>query len=168
MRQSVEKYHGFYIGRYETGDLSKTKAVVAKGNNDISSQTWYVQYQKNKGIAHGTSATSSMIWGCEWNQVMKWFLKDSRTAGYVTNANSNGNWGTKAATGSNDKYRVKNIYDMAGNVMDWTLEAYYTTSRICRGGSNGSNYDHRFPAMMYAYEPMRNYDINGSRSILVI
>ena len=31
MVDSVEKYGGFYIGRYETGDLSKEEAVVRKG-----------------------------------------------------------------------------------------------------------------------------------------
>ena len=39
MIYSVEKYGGFYIGRYETGDLSKEQVVVQKGNTDITSQT---------------------------------------------------------------------------------------------------------------------------------
>ena len=39
MIKSVEKYGGFYIGRYETGDLSKEQVVVQKGNTDITSQT---------------------------------------------------------------------------------------------------------------------------------
>lgn len=34
--ESIEKYGGFYIGRYETGGLNKSVAVVRKMDNDIS------------------------------------------------------------------------------------------------------------------------------------
>ena len=39
MIKSVKTYGGFYIGRYETGNLSQTKAVVQKNNTDINNQT---------------------------------------------------------------------------------------------------------------------------------
>ena len=35
MRESVERYGGFYIGRYETGNINKNIAVVQKGNEDL-------------------------------------------------------------------------------------------------------------------------------------
>ena len=41
MIASVEQYGGFYIGRYETGNLFQQEAVVVKNNNDINNQTWY-------------------------------------------------------------------------------------------------------------------------------
>ena len=43
----------------------------------------------------------------------------------------------RAETGSSEDYKVKNIYDLAGNVIDWTLEAYTTSHglRITRGRS---------------------------------
>ena len=141
MKESVEKYGGFYIGRYETGNLSTDKAVVAKGNTDISNQNWYVQYQKSKTIVQGTGVSSSMIWGCQWDATMKWFLKDESTKGYVTDGTKKGNYaGTqeegnkRIATGSNSDYSVKNIYDMAGNVYDWTIEA---SSNYCRDFRRG-------------------------------
>ena len=46
MIASVEKYGGFYIGRYETGNLSQAEAVVVKNNSDINNQTWYTMYNK--------------------------------------------------------------------------------------------------------------------------
>ena len=41
---------------------------------------------------------------------------------------------TFAPTGYNEMYKVKNIYDLAGNIWEWTLEAYGTNNRIKRGG----------------------------------
>ena len=135
MQNSVLRYGGFYIGRYETGDLLLTKAVVQKNNTDINAQTWYRMYKKCKTIAEGTQGTTSMIWGCQWDATMKWFLEssDPEVVEYVTNSTDKGNYSTdKIPTGSNDDYSVNKIYDMAGNVYDWTIEADSTDFRVCR------------------------------------
>ena len=50
MVASVEKYGGFYIGRYETGNINQETPVVQKGNTNISSQTWYNMYKRCKNI----------------------------------------------------------------------------------------------------------------------
>ena len=139
MRDSVETYGGFYIGRYETGGLSGT-AVVQKNNTDINNQNWYVMYNKCKTIAQETQATSSMIWGCQWDATLRWFLEsdDPDVVTYVTNSSNKGNYSGSLlsnGTGSNDSYSVNNIYDMAGNVYDWTLEANGTYRRVLRRGS---------------------------------
>lgn len=67
MIESVERYGGFYIGRYETGNLSQAEAVVVKNNNDINNQTWYTMYNKSKGIAANGNVKTTMIWGCQWD-----------------------------------------------------------------------------------------------------
>ena len=138
MRESVERYGGFYIGRYETGGLSGT-AVVQKNNTDINNKNWYEMYKKCKTIAQETQATSSMIWGCQWDATLRWFLESSDEAvrTYVTDSTGKGNYsGTNGnapiPTGSNDSYSVNNIYDMAGNVWDWTLEALGPVNRVNR------------------------------------
>ena len=38
---------------------------------------------------------------------------------------------------SNKSNCVKNIYDLAGNVYEWTMESYDASSRIPRGGDYG-------------------------------
>ena len=47
MIDSVTIYEGFYIGRYETGNLSQAEVVVIKNNTDIANQTWYTKYNKS-------------------------------------------------------------------------------------------------------------------------
>ena len=131
MITSVEKYGGFYIGRYETGNLSQEKATVVKNNTDIGNQTWYSMYKKAKGIAVNNNVTSSMIWGSQWDATMRWMYNsgNEEKKKYTYDSTGKGNYsGTNGnqpiATGSIEAYAVNNIYDMAGNVSDWTIEAY--------------------------------------------
>ena len=138
MIASVEKYNGFYIGRYETGDLSKTEVAVVKENNDIDNQSWYTMYNKAKGIAADTNVTTTMIWGCQWDAVMRWMYNsgDEEKKEYIYNVNEQkGNYTTKSqVTGSNPSYAINNIYDMTGNVWDRTMEVCNVYCRVYRGG----------------------------------
>ena len=136
---SVKEYHGFYIGRYETGDLSKDKVVSKKGNEDIGNQTWYTMYAKEKKYATqltGTKIKSNMIYGSQWDATMRWFAKskDNNVSTYPVNAQNsiNANFsGERKPTGSVGS--VNNIYDMAGNVYDWTAEVRSTNRRVIHG-----------------------------------
>ena len=164
MITSVEKYGGFYIGRYETGNLSQEKATVVKNNTDIGNQTWYSMYKKAKGIAVNNNVTSSMIWGSQWDATMRWMYNsgNEEKKKYTYDSRGKGNYSSDSpiATGSIEAYAVNNIYDMAGNVNDWTIEAYGTILRDGRGGyyrnngnsgpasirsTNGSNEQQRRP-----------------------
>ena len=167
MITSVEKYGGFYIGRYETGNLSQEKVVVIKNNTDIGNQTWYTMYKKAKGIAVNNNVTSSMIWGSQWDATMRWMYNsgNEEKKKYTYDSTGKGNYsGTNGnqpiATGSIETYAVNNIYDMAENVRDWAIEAYGTILRDGRGGyyrnngnsgpasirsTNGSNEQQRRP-----------------------
>ena len=148
MIESVEKYGGFYIGRYETGDLKQEEAVVRKGNTDIGSQTWYTMYEKCKDLrGNNLNVKTGMIWGNQWDRTMMWLIEsgakskeevidDSRSWGNYSNSTgeaANGH-GTRRSTGYNEAWKANNIYDLAGNVYDWTMEAYYTDYRVLRGG----------------------------------
>ena len=189
---SVEKYGGFYIGRYETGNINQETPVVQKGNTNISSQTWYNMYKRCKNIkGDNTNVETGMIWGNQWDRTLMWLIEtgsktkeqiadDSTSWGNYYNAtfeyvNSSGstatkneNSGTKIPTGSAEYTKANNIYDLAGNVRDWTMEASSTSIRVCRGGyyySSGDDY----PA------DYRNYDVPtyssgtyGCRSALYI
>ena len=164
MIKSVEKYGGFYIGRYETGDLSKEQVVVQKGNTDIHSQTWYAMYEKSKTLSdNNNNIETGMIWGNQWDRTLMWLMecnakdettgkskeeviRDSTSWGNYYNAtfqytNSSGSTATKNSgiytripTGSTEYTKANNIYDLAGNVFDLTMEANSTAYRVLRGG----------------------------------
>ena len=94
MIESVKIYGGFYIGRYETGNLSKTKAVVQKYNTDIGNQTWYTQYKLCKTIKANNNVATSMLWGCQWDATMRWMQtsSNSEVANFPTNSAGKGNY----------------------------------------------------------------------------
>ena len=143
MIKSVKTYGGFYIGRYETGNLNSTKAVVQKNNTNINNQTWYTMYKVCKTIKANDNVATSMLWGCQWDATLRWMQTSSNSdvANFPTNSEGKGNYSgtqgdtnTPIPTGSNSSYSVNNIYDMAGNVCDWTIEAFNTYNRVVRGG----------------------------------
>ncbi len=157
MIESVDTYGGFYIGRYETGNLASnttTEPVVVKENESISSVNWYYMYQNSKSVAANDNVVSTMIWGCMWDRTLIWLTETGdKTYSEITNSTTWGNYsdstgaaatnsGSKQPTGTNEAWKANNIYDLAGNVYDWTIEALNTGNRVSQGGSytlSGSN-----------------------------
>ena len=172
MIESVTTYGGFYIGRYETGNLSKTEAVVVKNNSDIGSQTWYTMYNKSKGIAANSNVTSTMIWGCQMDAVLRWMWNQGgNKKTYTYYSIGRGNCGTRALipTGTNDAYAVNNIYDMTGNVNDWSIESDDTRLRTIFGGNvYGFTNENYPPTRSGGTRPTSSSAYVGSRSALYI
>ena len=51
----------------------------------------------------------------------------------------NGWKGEVTTTGASEAYAVNNVYDLAGNVYEWTMESRSTYTRVLRGcGFNGT------------------------------
>ncbi len=155
---SIEKYGGFYIGRYETGNLSQEKPIVRKMNADINNQNWCTCYSKMGYLSANENVKTNMIWGCLWDEIMQWMFERQfrcyRDYGLSSNlwgnfADSsfshltitsgtvvkNANTSRMIPTGSTEYTNSLNIYDLAGNVSEWTLESSGTCGRIFRGGN---------------------------------
>ena len=172
MIESIKKYGGFYIGRYETGGLNGT-AVVRKMDTDISRNDWEENYKKCLTLrGKNTYVKTLMIFGNLWDETLEWLVKSGATISdgtvltyqLIKNTETFGNYyyttfkyiagnanvpvltevkepkvTTMIPTGSAEYSKINNIYDMAGNVWDVTIEAHSTGSRVFRGGSY--NYD---------------------------
>lgn len=166
--ESIKKYGGFYIGRYETGGLNGT-AVVRKMDTNIASQNWYTMYKKCLTLKEtNTDVKTSMIFGNLWDETLEWLVKsgatisDGTTLTYQLVSSNSTTWGnyynatfnyiaanaetplmtetkaqstsTRIPTGSAEYTKANNVYDMAGNVWDWTTEGYSTNCRVFRSG----------------------------------
>ena len=153
----VVKYGGFYIGRYEAGipegDTStsnKTGIPVSKKGATVWTDINYTNSKASaESMINNEYVQTGLLTGKAWDTVCHWIksddeLKDSRTYGNYNNslAPANENSGTKRTAGFNENWKVKNIYDLAGNVYEWTSEAS-SPHFIRRGGScnsGGSDY----------------------------
>ena len=138
MIASLEKYKGFYIGRYElTANGEKTGATQTCENG----VNWYTLYKNCKTLAVGSKVKTRMIWGLQWDATCNWLansdprysITDSSTWGNYKNNTADGH-GTKQNTGSSESWKANNIYDFAGNCYEFTQEASSTNNRAGRGG----------------------------------
>ena len=111
-----------------------------------------------------------MIWGSQYDAMLNWIIateEDKAKVMLSTNGNHQGNSTGAVECGSygNGSDKINNIYDLEGNLREWTMEAS-TYGRVTRGGYYGNR----------SYTPSRrdgyyNNNINsdiGSRITLYI
>ena len=136
MIASLEKYKGFYIGRYElTANGEKTGATQTNVN-------WYTLYKNCTTLAVGSKVKTRMIWGLQWDATCNWLASSGFS---ITDSNTWGNYifnnvegaGSKKNTGFSESWKANNIYDFAGNCWEFTQEALDTYIRADRGGGYG-------------------------------
>lgn len=154
MYKSVKEYKGFYIGRYETGiDLdtprtsdSDTSAnpVVKKNKYIYNYITWGKSMTDETGgaveKARSMYKNSTLCYGVQWDAVLRWINKDYSINYILKDSTGKGNYDTNGnliKAGNDENYQIKNIYDLAGNVSEWTMESYGTIEKITRGGKSG-------------------------------
>ena len=98
--------------------------------SEISGESGAVYLAKNFASQNNyTSVTSTLTYGCQWDAMCRYIGDSQRTTP------------TKDApelTGSVSTDVSKNIYDLAGNCYEWTMEAYSTDYRVLRGGFYGT------------------------------
>lgn len=152
MYNSVTESKGFYVARYEASQNSgvaeskqgKTVWNLHWGTSMTDIGTTGAVYKSKQMYTDKSKygVTSTLIYGVEWDAIMKWistgensnFIKDSSDKGFYT---YDKDWNQIAEenitkTGSNRNFAVNNIYDLAGNVYEWTMEAFKDRSRIRR------------------------------------
>ena len=175
-KTSVERYKGFYIGRYEAGDKESTKSKTLRSSNDVTktvtikanqapynyvTRTQAVSLAEGFATKQGYKAKTKLVSSYAWDTTIAFIEKTVNNYG---SSSSQGNYyntsvnykditdeskpeKTKAenssllvATGQTTP--VCNIYDMGGNVWEWTTESYSGTlgPYTKRGGSVNNNF----------------------------
>lgn len=185
-KASIEKYKGFYVGRYEVGK-ENSKAVIKQDKEPYAEIKWIDAYQLAKGIGGGTEATTYLCSSYAWDTALKYIETKTEYLDYGSNTSKyNENWTSKNVV---DKYgniiknageskrlntglttAIYNIYDMGGNVAEFTTELNPGTSEtlVLRGGYYGNNYSHG-PAG-YRWDNYSNHSgsISGFRATLFL
>ncbi len=149
MITSIQKYGGFYIGRYELSNEG-----VQKGKATLTDTNWYNLYKKCTTLNASDKVESKMIWGIQWDLACDFISKkgeqksitDSTAWGNYSNSTGNAavmdetiqKYGTKQVTGYSEYWKANNIYNLAGNCWEWTREASNISGRACRGGGYSS------------------------------
>lgn len=175
----VKKDNGFWVARYETSIDKNNKAQSKKNEKVTTNISWYDLYKIEKTLSTET-VSSHMIWGSQWDQIMIWikdvknplagasnryFILDSTNMGNYLNTeikDENNNKIKKSGeafrfkAGEIEGTKVNNIYDLAGNVWEWTMEANFTTLRTVRGGDCSYNGNIYPASTRFSFKPTYN------------
>ncbi len=184
MVDSVSLNKGFYIGRYEASKKDSVTAQSKRGQNPWVSVSQTTSITASSNMKE--SLNSHLVYGVEWDSVLQWALdsqaiigsesgetkiiteddvqSDSRSWGNYSNSTGGAaaNSGSSAKVGGTNEYwKVNNIYDLAGNVWEWTQEKYSTGTVLAYRGGAYSNYGAGAPAAVRAYndESHTNYNL---------
>lgn len=159
-KESIKKYGGYYIGRYEVGKDNKTAVIKAEQEPYVNIK-WSKAYELAKGIGGGEGATTYLCSSYSWDTAIN-FIQNTTGKNYATSIiGFNGNWKSQEVKDSSGKVikpvntaqrlntglttALCNIYDMGGNVGEFTTELNPGTSEtvVLRGGDY---YDFNVPA----------------------
>ncbi len=166
-KTSVERYKGFYIGRYEAGDKESTVAKTLRSSNDVTktvtikanqapynyvTRTEAVSLAEGFATKQGYKAKTKLVSSYAWDTTIAFLQKvnsdygsSSEEGNYydttfsytdITGATKTKASDSEVLVPTGQTTPVCNIYDMGGNVWEWTTESFSDTDTPCafRGG----------------------------------
>lgn len=175
--ESVKRYGGFYVSRYNI-----SKSLAGKPQSVKGVMPWVnINFDDAKKVAStiedDEAVKSHLTFGAEYDSVLEWFIKtNARTRSEI--AKDSTNWGNHwnmenspkkvVETGSKEEWCANNIYDFAGNVDEWTQEQNCSLYRVIRGGNYGNDGVDYPVACRSCDDPLNFYNDTGFRATLCI
>ena len=158
---SVNNNGGFYIARYEASYLDGKAASKVSTNTRTSSSTtltngmlWnYISQTEALAKANemytSEGFTSSLPSGAAWDRTLSW-LEETKQVSILELVGDSKTWGNYKDdtftnttglinTGNFSQTEKNHIFDLAGNLWEWTTESYSSGSRVFRGGGCGGS-----------------------------
>ena len=181
-KQGKEVYN--YVTWSRNGQMNEEDTEIANGVDGTKDGA--VELARNFDTANNyISVASTLIYGVQWDAIMTWIeprYKDASNEdaliaekNFVANSEGRGNYdetgsynGSLATTGSKKEYAVNNIYDLAGNVAEWTMESYGHYARINRGGSCNCTGSNNPASTRHLYGPYNSDADTGFRVTLYL
>ncbi|MEI3360177.1 MAG: SUMF1/EgtB/PvdO family nonheme iron enzyme, partial [Clostridia bacterium] len=197
-KTSVERYKGFYIGRYEAGDKESTVAKTLKSSNDVTktvtikaNQAPYNNVRRTQAVSlaegfatkQGYKAKTKLVSSYAWDTTIAFLQKvnsdygssseegnyNDKTFSYtdITGASQTKASNSQVLVPTGQTTPVCNIYDMGGNVWEWTTESCSdTSSPYARRGGYYDSFFATYPAGFRDGYSDRANDIIGFRLTL--
>ena len=160
--KSIKENNGFYVGRYEAG-IENNNVVIKKEVKPY----YFITISEAQNLAKNETNINyktSLMFGVQWDLICKFIEESGEKTQYDIKTNSK-NWGNYkdssfvykygndeynkesgnaiiCKTGSSNNNSSLNIYDLAGNMIEYTLQRY-NSYIILRGGGYSSNGEDR-------------------------
>ena len=156
-KDSVNDNGGFYIARYEASYQAGKAASKASTSTNYSGNTnklangmlWnYISQTdalaKANEMYTSEGFTSSLPSGAAWDRTLSW-LEETKQVSILELVGDSRTWGNYTDdtfttgtvlinTGEYNETEKNHIFDLAGNLWEWTTEAYSSAGRVSRGG----------------------------------
>lgn len=143
-RELVEKSGGFYIGRYEAsyenGKVASKKSTLinrTEPTDELENGMLWNQVSQEKALEETKnmySGISTLLTGAAWDRTLGW-LKETKAVSSIEIVGDSSSWGNYSNdsftnnsppslinTGEYGKTEKNHIYDLAGNLAEWTTE----------------------------------------------
>ena len=143
---SVNNNGGYYLGRYEARTSTKRTAsenaltTLTENKNDYvyNYVTQLQATERCQSMYTGKPFTSDLINSYAWDTAILFIQTFGENSTYSRKTSVNGSFANKGT----DADKIRNIYDMASNCLEWTTETCSGSVGPCvhRGGLCGNSY----------------------------
>ena len=190
-KESVNDNGGFYIARYEASyqDGKASSKVSTRtdnfyDNNQLANGMLWNYISQTEALSKANEMytsedfTSSLPTGAAWDRTLSW-LEETKQVSILKLVGDSKTWGNYKDdtftnttglinTGNFSQTEKNHIFDLAGNLWEWTTESYSSGNRVFRGGNYYYSGSENPASSRHSYGPGYTDDHVGFRVALYL